>query len=81
MQSWRSTGGGSWSAGAGRFLLSGAWLPAGCGAPAVVYVKPSVAGRDGNNNDVVDAQNIHLKLGKRWIKKLCNRDKKKREVN
>lgn len=52
------TGGGSSSAGAGRFLpCSEVALAAGCWAAAAVYVKPSVAGRDGNNNDVVDAQN------------------------
>lgn len=52
------TGGGSSSAGAGRFFPgSMAALAAGCWAAAAVYVKRSVAGRDRNNNDVVDAQN------------------------
>ncbi|CAB3231204.1 unnamed protein product [Arctia plantaginis] len=52
------TGGGSSSAGAGRFLPgSEVTLAAGCWAAAAVYVKRSVAGRDRNNNDVVDAQN------------------------
>lgn len=52
------TGGGSSSAGAGRFLPGSEVVPAaGCWAAAAVYVKPSVAGRDRNNNDVIDAQN------------------------
>lgn len=52
------TGGGSSSAGADRFLPdSDVTLAAGCWAAAAVYVKRSVAGRDRNNNDVVDAQN------------------------
>lgn len=52
------TGGGSSSVGAGRFLPdSEVALAAGCCVAAAVYVKRSVAGRDRNNNDVVDAQN------------------------
>lgn len=52
------TGGGSSSAGAGRFLPgSEVALAAGCCDAAAVYVKPSVAGRDRNNNNVIDAQN------------------------
>lgn len=52
------TGGGSSSAGAGRFLPCSEVAPAaGCWAAAADYVKRSVAGRDRNNNDVVDAQN------------------------
>lgn len=52
------TGGGSSSVGAGRFLPgSEVALAAECCAAAPVYVKRSVAGRDRNNNDVVDAQN------------------------
>lgn len=52
------TGGGSSSVGAGRFLPdSEVALAAGCCVAAAVYVKRSVAGRDKNNNDVVDAQN------------------------
>ncbi|GBP23067.1 hypothetical protein EVAR_13086_1 [Eumeta japonica] len=52
------TGGGSSSGGAGRFFPgSGTALAACCCAAVAVYVKRSVAGRDRNNNDVVDAQN------------------------
>lgn len=53
-----SIGGGSNSVGAARFLPgSEVALVAGDCTAAAVYVKRSVAGRDGNSNDVVDAQN------------------------
>ncbi|CAG9567335.1 unnamed protein product [Danaus chrysippus] len=71
------TGGGSSSAGAGRFLPGSEVVPAaGCWAAAAVYVKPSVAGRDRNNNDVIDAQNTPKAQHKN---KLCEHKRRRGE--